>query len=194
MAAAFDVPIAPHYNWDIHTQLVATIPNGLFIEYFVRGSDVKVFDEVLANPIYPDNTGLHPAAHRAGFRHDLPRRPHRALPHRMKRRAFLQTAAALPGLAAQTAKGAALKIVCVGGHPDDPESGRGGTLARYAEAGNRVAIIYLTRGEAGIRDKSHDEAAAIRTAECRSGVQDPGREARVRRPDRWRHRAEQSPR
>jgi D-arabinonate dehydratase len=53
MAAAFDVPIAPHYNWDIHTQLVATIPNGLFIEYFVRGSDVKVFDEVLANPIYP---------------------------------------------------------------------------------------------------------------------------------------------
>jgi len=53
MAAAFDVPIAPHYNWDIHTQLVAGIPNGLFIEYFVRGSGVKVFDEVLANPIYP---------------------------------------------------------------------------------------------------------------------------------------------
>jgi len=39
MAAAFDVPIAPHYNWDIHTQLVAGIPNGLFIEYFVRMSD-----------------------------------------------------------------------------------------------------------------------------------------------------------
>jgi D-arabinonate dehydratase len=53
MAASFDVPIAPHYNWDIHTQLVASIPNGLFIEYFVRGSDVKVFDEVLENPIYP---------------------------------------------------------------------------------------------------------------------------------------------
>lgn len=53
MAAAHDIPVAPHYNWDIHTQLVATIPNGLFIEYFVRGSDVKVFDEVLANPVYP---------------------------------------------------------------------------------------------------------------------------------------------
>ena len=53
MAAAFDVPIAPHYNWDIHTQLVAAIPNGLLIEYFVRGSDVKVFDEALENPIYP---------------------------------------------------------------------------------------------------------------------------------------------
>src|SRR5947208_7434810 len=53
MAAAFDIPMAPHYNWAIHTQLVAAIPNGLFIEYFVRGSGVKVFDEVLANPIYP---------------------------------------------------------------------------------------------------------------------------------------------
>jgi len=83
----------------------------------------------------------------------------------MKRRAFLQSAAALPGLAAQTAKSAGLKVVCVGGHPDDPESGCGGTLARYAEAGNRVSILYLTRGEAGIRGKSHDEAAAIRTAE-----------------------------
>jgi len=60
MAAAFDVPIAPHYNWDIHTQLVASIPNGLFVEYFVRGTDVKVFDEVLANPIYPDNGYLTP--------------------------------------------------------------------------------------------------------------------------------------
>jgi len=53
MAAAFDIPVAPHYNWDIHTQLLASVPNGLFIEYFVRGSDVKVFDEVLENPISP---------------------------------------------------------------------------------------------------------------------------------------------
>lgn len=60
MAAAFDVPIAPHYNWDIHTQLNATIPNALFVEYFVRGSDVKVFDEVLANPIYPTNGWIEP--------------------------------------------------------------------------------------------------------------------------------------
>lgn len=60
MAAAFDVPIAPHYNWDIHTQLVASVPNSLFIEYFVRGSDVKVFDEVLENPIVPVNGYISP--------------------------------------------------------------------------------------------------------------------------------------
>jgi len=59
-----------------------------------------------------------------------------------------------------------LHVVCVGAHPDDPESGCGGTLARYAEKGHRVTIIYLTRGEAGIRGKSHEEAAAIRTGEA----------------------------
>ena len=74
---------------------------------------------------------------------------------------------ALPALAAsQPSTKPALKIVCVGGHPDDPESGCGGTLARYAAAGHRVTIIYLTRGEAGIPGKGHDEAAAIRSAEC----------------------------
>jgi len=66
----------------------------------------------------------------------------------------------------QAPTGRSLKIVCVGGHPDDPESGCGGTLARYAAAGHRVTIVYLTRGEAGIAGKSHDEAAAIRSAEC----------------------------
>jgi len=79
------------------------------------------------------------------------------------RRQFL----ALPALAAgQAGSGHSPKIVCVGGHPDDPESGCGGTLARYVAAGARVTIIYLTRGEAGIPHKSHAEAAAIRSAEC----------------------------
>src|SRR5580704_16080115 len=58
------------------------------------------------------------------------------------------------------------KILCVGGHPDDPESGCAGTLARYSELGHQVSILYLTRGERGIHDKSNDEAARIRTAEC----------------------------
>ncbi len=59
-----------------------------------------------------------------------------------------------------------LNVVCVGGHPDDPESGCGGTLARYSARGHNVTIIYLTRGEAGIPGKTHDEAAAIRTDEA----------------------------
>jgi LmbE family N-acetylglucosaminyl deacetylase len=59
-----------------------------------------------------------------------------------------------------------MKIVCVGGHPDDPESGCGGTLAKLAGAGHAVTIIYLTRGEAGIPGKTHDEAASIRSNEA----------------------------
>jgi LmbE family N-acetylglucosaminyl deacetylase len=58
------------------------------------------------------------------------------------------------------------KIVCVGGHPDDPESGCGGSLAKFAKAGNDVTIIYLTTGEAGIEGKSHNEAASIRKQEA----------------------------
>jgi len=73
----------------------------------------------------------------------------------------------LPSLVAagrKIAKGK--KIVCVGGHPDDPESGCGGTLAKLRNAGSAVTIIYLTTGEAGIPGKSHDEAAAIRKQEA----------------------------
>jgi LmbE family N-acetylglucosaminyl deacetylase len=61
---------------------------------------------------------------------------------------------------------AALKILCIGGHPDDPESGCGGTLAKLSAAGHDVTIVYLTRGEAGIEGNSHAEAAAIRSKEA----------------------------
>jgi LmbE family N-acetylglucosaminyl deacetylase len=59
-----------------------------------------------------------------------------------------------------------LSIVCVGGHPDDPESGSGGTLAKLSGQGHAVTIIYLTRGEAGIAGTSHTEAASIRSKEA----------------------------
>ena len=94
------------------------------------------------------------------------------------RRAFLRQALTVPALlslggelaagaaAAAQIKPGSLKVVCVGGHPDDPESGCGGTLATYAAQGHGVTIVYLTRGERGIPGKSESEAAAIRTAEA----------------------------
>jgi LmbE family N-acetylglucosaminyl deacetylase len=82
----------------------------------------------------------------------------------VSRRQFL--AVTIPALAVcQAPPKRVLRIVCIGGHPDDPESGCGGTLARYAALGHAITVIYLTRGEAGIPGKSHDEAAAIRSAE-----------------------------
>ena len=87
----------------------------------------------------------------------------------LTRRSFLKQSVAIAGpvmLAAEVGAGRKLKVFCVGGHPDDPESGCAGTLARYAELGHAVVVVYLTRGERGIRDKSLDEAARIRSVEC----------------------------
>ena len=63
------------------------------------------------------------------------------------------------------AAGKPLKVVCIGAHPDDPETGCGGTLAKFSRAGHLVTIIYLTTGDAGIKGKSLKEAASIRKSE-----------------------------
>ena len=84
---------------------------------------------------------------------------------------LLATVDAPPLVAAANEGGRQLKVICIGGHPDDPESGCGGTLARYVESGHSVTIVYLTRGERGIRDKGLDESAKIRTAECEKACQ-----------------------
>ena len=57
-AATFDVPVAPHYNWDLHVQLLGAIENGLWAEYFYRDSDVKSFDDVVETPIAPEDGAI----------------------------------------------------------------------------------------------------------------------------------------
>ena len=47
-------------------------------------------------------------------------------------------------------------FLITGAHPDDPETGCGGTIARLIREGNRVKILYFTKGEAGIPGKSHE--------------------------------------
>jgi len=54
-AASEDIPVAPHYNWDLHVQLLGAIQNGLWTEYFYRDSDVKAFDDVLQHPLTPED-------------------------------------------------------------------------------------------------------------------------------------------
>jgi LmbE family N-acetylglucosaminyl deacetylase len=91
-----------------------------------------------------------------------------------RRQALVGTGVAVTATMASVARAsdpsgerARLKVVVAGAHPDDPESGCGGTIARYTDQGHEVTALYLTRGEAGIRGKSHEEAAAIRTAEAK---------------------------
>ncbi len=63
-----------------------------------------------------------------------------------------------------------LSVVCIGAHPDDPETGCGGTLAKLAAEGHRVSIVYLTRGEAGLKEGDRITASRLRSVEALNGA------------------------
>lgn len=71
-------------------------------------------------------------------------------------------------------KGRRKKVLVIGAHPDDPETAAGGTICLLTDAGHEVVCVYLTRGEAGIPGKSHDEAAAIRVQEAEAACKVTG--------------------
>ena len=87
------------------------------------------------------------------------------------RRIFLAGSTALVSVAkplfADEPAGKKLKVVVTGGHPGDPEYGCGGTIARYADLGHDVTLLYLNRGEKGCPGKSANACSAIRVAEAR---------------------------
>ena len=56
-----------------------------------------------------------------------------------------------------------LDILAISPHPDDVELACGGTLAQAAQAGARVGLLHLTRGEAGTRGTVEER---LREAEC----------------------------
>ena len=64
-------------------------------------------------------------------------------------------ALSLPVIAAAQSPTRRLKVVCVGGHPDDPKSGGGGTLARQSAAGHEVTVVYLAAGVRGTGGRRH---------------------------------------
>ncbi len=93
-----------------------------------------------------------------------------------------------------------MQLLAVYAHPDDEAFGSGGTLARYAAAGDDVRLICATRGESGkITDPDIDpdvDLAELREAElrdaCRAlgigepiflGYHDSGRNERTRHDD-----------
>jgi N-acetylglucosamine malate deacetylase 1 len=76
----------------------------------------------------------------------------------------------LQNLLGYPVRGRRLHIVCVGAHPDDPETGCGGTLAKFTRDGHRVTLLYLTRGEAGRTSCDHTTTAGLRTAEAFSAA------------------------
>src|SRR5664279_6647935 len=89
------------------------------------------------------------------------------------RRALLASAtAALPFAAFSQSKtggpAGRLKVVVTGGHPGDPECGCGGVIARYAETGHEVVLLYLNRGEGYCGRSDLSSCGDVRTAEAQS--------------------------
>ncbi len=55
-------------------------------------------------------------------------------------------AAEARGTESASADTSKMKVVVTGGHPGDPEYGCGGTVARYADLGHEVVLLYLNKG------------------------------------------------
>lgn len=68
--------------------------------------------------------------------------------------------------AAQNSPARKLKIMVTGGHPGDPECGCGGTIARLADLGHDVILMYLNRGQAYCSNPNVKDCGALRTSEA----------------------------
>lgn len=66
------------------------------------------------------------------------------------------------------------RMLVILAHPDDESFAIGGTLTKYAHQGVEVILLCATRGEAGIRGLSPEEAGAIREGELRKAAQHLG--------------------
>jgi LmbE family N-acetylglucosaminyl deacetylase len=64
----------------------------------------------------------------------------------------------------------AVRVICIGAHPDDCEIEFGGTAAKMAERGDAVKFVSVTNGEAGHHLHSGEELARIRRAEAQDAA------------------------
>jgi bacillithiol biosynthesis deacetylase BshB1 len=63
-----------------------------------------------------------------------------------------------------------LDVLAIGAHPDDVELGCGGTILRLTDAGRRVGVLDLTRGEKGSRGTAKTRAAEAKKAAKFAGL------------------------
>lgn len=61
LAESHGIPVAPHAAHDIHAQLVAAIPNGLIVEYFLKEADIMKDMVLYKKTLQPKNGYLQPS-------------------------------------------------------------------------------------------------------------------------------------
>ncbi len=73
------------------------------------------------------------------------------------------------------------RVMVIAAHPDDPEFGAGGTIAKWAEAGKEITYVLLTSGDKGSKDptiragqlatqREEEQRAAARTLGVREVI------------------------
>lgn len=63
-----------------------------------------------------------------------------------------------------------MNVLVIAPHPDDEAIGCGGTLLRHADEGDRIAVVFLTSGELGLKHLEPEQAWGIREAEARAAA------------------------
>ncbi len=63
-----------------------------------------------------------------------------------------------------------MNVLVIAPHPDDEVLGCGGTVCRHTARGERVAVVFLTSGELGLKQLPREEAWKIREAEARAAA------------------------
>ncbi len=65
------------------------------------------------------------------------------------------------------------RVMVIAAHPDDPEFGCGGTIAKWAAAGQEITYLILTRGDKGTHDPNvkPGDLAALREEEQQAAAQ-----------------------
>jgi LmbE family N-acetylglucosaminyl deacetylase len=63
-----------------------------------------------------------------------------------------------------------MKILVLAPHPDDESIGCGGTLCLHSRKGDRIAAVFMTSGELGLKDLPREKAWKIREAEAKKAA------------------------
>jgi len=63
-----------------------------------------------------------------------------------------------------------MNVLVLAPHPDDECIGCGGALCRHADRGDRVAVVFLTSGELGLKHLAREQAWRTREREARNAA------------------------